>query len=123
MAKKAHRIGPYSRAHVLANLDGRTREKRQVRATIAHLTAHVGGDPTATEQRLIERAAWLELHLDMMDRRGAERGSLSERESRSYLAYENSYRRSLAQLGLARRKPAGPSLRDYLDAKEGSAAA
>jgi hypothetical protein len=36
-------MGPYSRPHRLAKLDGRTREAALLRKTRARLTEHVGG--------------------------------------------------------------------------------
>ncbi len=57
MAKKAHRIGPYSRENALTCIDGRTREGRFLQAIQAELTEHVGGLPSAAERILIKVAA------------------------------------------------------------------
>ena len=38
-------IGPHSRPHMLAKIDGRTKESRLMAAARAELTAHVGGNP------------------------------------------------------------------------------
>ena len=97
-AKPIH-PGPYSRPSTLAQLDRRTREARMMAALRAELVAHVGGQPSAVQAALIERAAWLGLRLALMDARAAERGDLSERDSREYLAWANSYGRLLRQLG------------------------
>ena len=100
-AEKARRIGPYSRPNVLAKLDGRTREAALLRRVRADLTAHVGGHPTATQRALIDRAALLSLHVALFDARALESGGLSERDSRSYLAYSNSLSRCLRALAPA----------------------
>ena len=56
----AHRIGPYSRPHRLAKLDGRTREATVLRETREALIAHIGGQPSAVQAALIERASWVQ---------------------------------------------------------------
>jgi hypothetical protein len=93
-------IGPYSRPSVLAKLDGRTREAKCLRELRAALVAHVGGSPSATQSALIDQAAWLGLHIDLMNRRTAEGRAMTERDSREYLAWVNSQGRLLRQLGL-----------------------
>ena len=87
--KHRRRIGPYSGSEPLARLDGRRREARLMASTRAELTAQVGGNPPPTERALIERVAWLTLHVSLMDQRAIERGELSERDSRTYLAWSN----------------------------------
>ena len=97
----------------MAMLDGRTREAAYLRTTIADLTAHVG-TPSAPEQRIIRAAAWIGLLLEKLNERAIDTGGLSERDSRQYLAWCNSYRRHLQALGLERRAGPAPSLADYL---------
>lgn len=116
MAKNAHRITLYSGPNALIKLDKRTREARLMQATRDELTAHIGGSPSATERRLIDRACWLELRIVQMDAQAVERGVMSERDTRGYLAWCNSFRRVLVELGLERRTTAAPSLKDVLGA-------
>jgi hypothetical protein len=111
------RLGPHSRPKMLARLDHRTREAKLLDATRAELTQHLSGRPSAVERALVERAARLTIYLEAMDRESLESGVLSERNSRQYLAWSNSLRLTLAQLGLkaaAVDKP--PSLDDIVRA-------
>ncbi len=110
------KIGPYSRPAGLAKLDQRSREARYLHEVVADLTEHVG-NPSAAERRLIHRAAWLALHVALMDAKMVERGTLSDRDSREYLAWSNSFTRTLQTLGLAKRAPPAPSLQEYLAGK------
>ncbi len=124
MAEKVRAMGPYSRPHVLAKLDRRTRESRQLEATVAELAEHVGGEPTALQTRLIDRIARLELYLAKMDQRANANGStLSERDSKQYLAWCNSLRLAMRDLGLERRAAPGPSLPEHIAANYPSASA
>jgi hypothetical protein len=93
-------IGPYSRPHMLAKIDGRTKESRLLAAARAELTRHVGGAPTSIQRTLIERAARLMLYIEVMDRETLETGTMSERASRQYLAWSNSLRLTLRELGV-----------------------
>ena len=100
-------IGPHSRPNVLAKLDGRRREARLMQTVRAELTEHVGGNPSATQKALIERAAWLTLHVSLMDQKLIEQGegsTLSEHDSRQYLAWSDSLQRILRDIGLLQRK-------------------
>ena len=124
MAKIAPALGPYSRRNRLAILDGRTREARLLKATIDELNRHVGGAPTAPQARLINRIARLELYLTMQDARADENGGLlSERDSRQYLAWCNSIRLAMRDLGLEKRGKGPPSLQEHLEREYGGAAA
>ena len=92
-------------------LDGRTREARALQATIVELSEHVGGNPSATQARQIARAARLELHMAMMDARSDQNGGvMTDHDSRQYLAWNNSFRLILRDLGLEKRGPRQPSL-------------
>jgi hypothetical protein len=110
-------IGPYSRPHMLAKIDGRTKESRLLAAARAELTRHVGGAPTSIQRTLIERAARLMLYIEVMDRETLETGTMSERASRQYLAWSNSLRLTLRDLGV-KSAPAEnlPDLDGYLKA-------
>jgi hypothetical protein len=94
------RITPYSRPASLLKLDGRTREAALLRKTRADLTAHVGGKPSATQKAMIERAAMLTLHLGLMDEKTLSAGgTMTEHDSRQYLAWSNSLTRALSLIG------------------------
>jgi hypothetical protein len=113
-------IGPYSRPHRLAKIDGRTKESRLMAAARDELTRHVGGSPSHVQRVLIERAARLMLYIEIMDRETLEAGTMSERNSRQYLAWVNALRLALRELGV---KAAGsaklPSLTDVLAEHKG----
>src|ERR1700729_3558959 len=94
------RLGPHSREHqLLAGLDWRTREGKLLAAARAELIAHVGGHPNNVQKALIERAARLTLYIELMDRDAVEAGTMSERNSRQYLAWVNALRLCLRELG------------------------
>ncbi|WP_428488628.1 hypothetical protein [Rhodopila sp.] len=79
------------------------------------LVAHCGGNPSATQLSLIEQACQLKLRLSVMDRAFAERGGeQTELDSRTYLAWSNSFTRTLARLGVEAAPAPAPSLSDYL---------
>ena len=93
-------LGPYSRPKAIAQMDGRTREAKLLRETRADLIAHLGGTATATQRALIDRAAWLTLHVAQLDARTAEGKAMTEHDSRHYLAWSNSLTRTLSAIGL-----------------------
>jgi hypothetical protein len=113
-------IRPYSHSGTLAKLDQRTKEARLLRETLAELLAHVGGRPSAIQRALIEQLVQIRLRLAVMDRRFAETGAQTDHDSRTYLAWANSYARLLRQLGFAAPKEHAQSLADYLAAKAAS---
>jgi hypothetical protein len=53
----------FSRATAVRDADGRTREAKIIKQTIADLVEHVGGQPTAAERLLIDASAILILSL------------------------------------------------------------
>jgi hypothetical protein len=108
------KIGPYSRPHTIAKLDGRTKEARLMRAVRRELTAHVGGAPSATEMMMIEQAAQLRLHLALIDRKVAEGREMTPHDSRQYLAWSNALSRLLRHLGPRRSKTSARRLADHL---------
>lgn len=110
------RLGPYSRASVLAKLDKRTREARLLAEVRADLTAHVGGSPSATQRRMIERAAWLSLHVAQLDAKAAEGGAMTPHDTRTYLAWSNTLTRLLRQLGMKGAAAKPRSLADHIGA-------
>ena len=107
---------------MLAKLDRRTRESRLLATIRAELTAHVGR-PSAVQRALIERAARLSLYIEAMDRDSMESGTMTERNSRQYLAWSNSLRLALVQLGLKAAPSPTQSLAEYLKASADEQAA
>jgi hypothetical protein len=97
MAEKARQIGPYSRAPTLVKLDRRTKEARHTEAVIAALTAHVGGNPSATDRVVIERCAWLSLQVAKLDARIAT-GQFTDHDSRTYAASTSALARMMRSL-------------------------
>lgn len=92
-------IGPYSSNDELAKLDGRTREARLLKKTRQDLTRLIGGNPSVAQKMIIDQAAWLTVHVNLMNVKSAEEGgALSERDGRQYLAWSNSLTRLLRQL-------------------------
>jgi hypothetical protein len=115
-------LGPYSRPSVLAKLDGRTREARLLAEVRADLTAHVGGSPSATQRRMIERCAWLSLWVAQLDAKAIEGGGLTDHDHRTYLAWSAALTRMLRQLGWKGASAKRPSLAEHLAARAGAAA-
>ena len=107
---------------MLAKLDRRTKEARLLEAARASLARHVGGSPNDIQRVLIERASRLMVYIEVMDRETLETGTMSERASRQYLAWSNSLRLTLRDLGV-RAAPAEklPDLHDIV-AEHGKAA-
>jgi hypothetical protein len=112
-------LGPHTREHrLLEGIDWRTREGQVLIAARAELTAHVGGSPNNVQRALIERAARLMFYLELMDREALATGTMTERNSRQYLAWVNALRLCLREIGIDEAKPAtAPSLDQYLATK------
>jgi hypothetical protein len=109
------KIGPYSKPTRLAKLDGRRREAKLMRETREDLLRHVGGSPSAVQRQLIERAVMLTLQLQLFDAQALKSGgTMSERNSRSYLAWSASLCRTLRQLGVKGAPTVGPTIADLL---------
>jgi hypothetical protein len=85
---------------MLGKLDRRTKEARLLEASRASLTRHVGGAPNDIQRVLIKRASRLMVFIEVMDAQALEDGTMSERNSRQYLAWTNSLRLTLRELGL-----------------------
>jgi hypothetical protein len=98
--KRRHGLGPHTRpARLLEGLDWRTREGQVLIAARAELTAHVG-NPNNVQKALIERAARLTLYIELMDAEALAAGTMTERNSRQYLAWVNALRLCLRELGV-----------------------
>lgn len=77
-----------------------TREGELYRRVARDLRAQIGGKPTAAQELLIGRIAWLQLHMAKIDERAMKDGGLSAHATREYLAWHNTIARSLSMLGL-----------------------
>jgi hypothetical protein len=108
---KTRGLGPHSRPHRLGNIDRRTFEGRLLEEFRADLVAHAGGSPNVVQTALIERCAWVQLRLAMMDSKVAT-GDFTEHDSRTYLAWANTLGRLLARLGLEPAAAKAPTLND-----------
>jgi hypothetical protein len=91
---------------MLAKLDRRTKEARMLEDARASLTRHIGGAPNDIERVLIERASRLMVFIKTMDAQALEDGTMSERNSRQYLAWVNALRLCLREIGVDEAKPA-----------------
>jgi hypothetical protein len=97
----------------LAALDARTAAAHSVRELIATLSADLGGDLSAGEQQLVQRAAMIGAIVADCEARWA---AGQQVELAEYFMAVNTQRRVLATLGL-RRRPRDvtpPSVADYL---------
>jgi hypothetical protein len=105
---------------MLAKLDWRTREAKLLTAIRAELTQHVGS-PSAVQRALIERASRLLVYLEVMDRQALESGTMSERNSKQYLAWVAQLRLTLREIGVraAPAKGEAATLAEYLTTKAG----
>jgi hypothetical protein len=108
---------------MLAKLDRRTKEARLLEEARASLTRHVGGAPNDVQRVLIERAARLQVFIETMDKQALKDGTMSERNSRQYLAWVGALRLCLREIAAQTSAPAkgdAASLADYLAAKAGA---
>lgn len=79
----------------------------------ADLTAHVGGNPTAVQRALIERAAILTLRVKQLDAKIIAGEALTLHDSNFLIAWNNALRRTLVALGVeATSTQAQPTLAD-----------
>lgn len=87
-----------------------TKEGEMYRRVVRQLRDHVGGNPSAAQELIIARIAWLQLHMAHIDERAMKDGGLSPHATREYLAWANSLSRMLASLGPpASAKPPTPA--------------
>ena len=113
------KLGAYSKEIVLARPDRRTKEGRLLKQMRQALIAHLGGESrlSAPALALIERAAMLQLRCAVLDQKVLD-GSFSEYDAKTYLAFSNSLRRTLAALGLQPAASKPPTLAQYLAARQ-----
>jgi hypothetical protein len=98
-------------------LDGRSSEAKYLRLVRKQLTGHVGGHPSAVQVAIIDRLAWLSLHMAKIDARTLVNGEMSDNARREYLAWSNSYSRLIRQLGMEGqddKTPKPPTLADVV---------
>lgn len=119
----AHRIGPHSRPHSLARIDGRTKEGAVFSRVRRDLTAHIG-QPNIVERMIIDRCAWLAVRLALLDRKIEQGKAFTQIDSNTYLAWHNSFVRSLRVLGIKQIRTVGSrsSINEYLASLESEAA-
>jgi hypothetical protein len=99
---------------------GTTKEGFLYRRVTRDLRAQIGGKPTAAQEMLIGRIAWIQVHLATLDTRALESGGISPHATREYLAWANSMSRMLQALGLDDAPAPQPTLADYLASKAGT---
>ena len=102
-----------------SGVDGRSAHARFIRRHQDMLTDHLGGSPTAPQRELIKHAAMLALRLHLMDLRFLATGDMTTHDHNTYLAWGNTYRRTLVALGLSKVKPASraPTLDEHRRAR------
>ena len=117
-------LGAYSREIVLARPDMRSRAGRLLKQMREELTRHLGGNLTAPQRALVERAAMLQLRCAVLDQRIVD-GSFTDSDGKTYLAFSNSLRRCLEGLGLqpTAGKPADPLAALHAHIRRGQAGA
>lgn len=115
-------LTPHSRLLARGCIDGRSREGRYLAACRAELAQHVGGNPSPAERVLIDRLAWLQLHVLLIDEQVAGGKPMSDHDRKSYLAFSNAISRGMRALGLKAAAPRVPTMTEYLAGKAGVAA-
>jgi hypothetical protein len=99
-AKSRRKITPHSRLLARGCVDGRSREGRFLSACRDELAQHVGGNPSPAERVLIDRLAWLRLHVTLIDEKVSGGSPMSAHDQRAYMAFSNAISRGMRQLGL-----------------------
>jgi hypothetical protein len=99
---RRQRIGIYSEIGALASLDGRSWQYKYFRAKCTELEAHLSGNLTYIQRQLVERCAWLQLKLTMLDLKLAKDDGrhFTQQDNNVYLAWTNSLARTLSLLGV-----------------------
>lgn len=109
---------PRGRAVVLNANDGRSREAVTIRRMRAEFTAHIGGNPSATQRAMIERAVMVKFHLLALDEKVLKAaGSMTEHDTRQYLAWTNTLTRLMRDMGMRGKAEKAPSLADHIAAR------
>ena len=87
-----------------------------MRETRAALTAHVGGNPSATQCAVIEQIVLLTARCCQNEAKILA-GKDTEFDSKSYLAWSNALRRALRDLGMQPNAARSPTLAEMLKAE------
>jgi hypothetical protein len=95
---KTRSIGPYSKPDRIAKLDGRTKISRIANAFRTGLIDSVGGRPDGIDLEIIENTTDLKVRCELMGARASEDDSMTEREGRQLLAWQNALTRNLRLL-------------------------
>jgi hypothetical protein len=96
-------------------IDGRSREGRFLTAYERQLLDHIGSNPSVTQRCLIQRAARLALHLELMDERSlAGDHVFTQHDHNHYVSWSNSLARMLTRLGLQSAPASGKTLDEHL---------
>lgn len=114
MTKKLRRIGSHSKIGAIDLLDRRTREGKFALAVREELTRHVGGEPSAPEQILIQLAAVKALRLALMTDRILQPKAIKDGHDERYLAWSGALRRDLEALGIKPGPGKLPTLENYI---------
>ena len=121
MPGKARSLYPYPKSgrknfSPLGYLDGRTKACRIMKTFRDQLINYCGGAPSATQLQVIDQACWLKLRLATLDGEIAS-GKASGFDNHQYLAWSNSLRRTMRDLGFEPAEPQVPSLAEVLKAE------
>jgi hypothetical protein len=81
-------------------VDGRSREARALLRFRTQLVQHVGGSPNVAQEALINSLCQLRLRLLALDQSFAQRGTMTETESRHYRGWVQTFHAGLRDIGL-----------------------
>jgi hypothetical protein len=93
-------LGPHSRLHNFDRVDRRTRAGRLLDRVRKELEAHVGPNPSAVQQLLIQRACVLSLRLALIDQKIFEEEAFTTVDSNMTVAWQNALTKCLRALGV-----------------------
>ena len=117
-------VGPNSSGSRLRSVDGRTRLGRFMSGLRTEIYEALGTDnPTPMQRILVDRAVEKSARCILLSRQMLNGGGMSAEAERRYIWHSNSLRRDLSALGLERRTPRGPTLKEHCEATYGSATA
>jgi hypothetical protein len=100
-----NRLGPYYKIGRLALIDGRRAEAMFIRKEQARLVEAVGGEATAMQQLLIERASYLRLRIHLMEQETINGTPMSDHDHTRYLRWSSAYSKLLTQITAMTPKP------------------
>lgn len=92
-------FGPHSRKTALSRMDKRSAEGRHLRRVREGLIAHLGSkDISFVQNQIIERAAWLSLHIALFDAKVAAGHEPTQVDVNTYISWTNTYQKALLRL-------------------------